>query len=106
MEIEFNRTHRGFAFGKFTDLYGNECSIQDSSLATDNAIWLGIDDAKPQRLIPGQGWQPVEFPEDTSFWTRMHINQEQAAGLIEVLQRFVETGSVIPAPQPVKESSE
>ena len=101
MEIKFDRTHRGFAIGEFTDLYGNKCSIQDSSLATDNAIWLGIDDAKPQRLILGEGWQPVEFPEDTHFWTRIHINQEQAAGLIEVLQRFVETGSVTP---PVKES--
>ena len=44
MEIE--RNQRGFEVGKFTDLFGEKCSIQKSSLATDDAIWLGIDNPK------------------------------------------------------------
>lgn len=105
MGIKFEKTCRGFSFGVFNDLYGKQISIQDSSLATDNAIWLGPDDAEPKRLVLGQGWQPVPFPPNTDFVTRMHINQDQAAELIEVLQRFVETGSVTPSTTPVKESS-
>jgi len=94
MPIPLKKTKRGFKVGVFTDLYGNECSIQDSSLATQDAVWVGIDDPKPQVLIPGEGWQPVEFPEGTAFWTRMHLGRDQAAELIEVLQRFVNTGSI------------
>ena len=37
------RTQRGFAYDEFEDLYGAKCSIQKSSLATDDAIWFGID---------------------------------------------------------------
>lgn len=92
--IKFEDTNRGFARGEFIDLYGCECSIQDSSLATDDAIWFGINDAQPQQLIPDKGWTPVEFPKDTIFNTRMHLNKEQVSALIEVLQRFVDTGSI------------
>lgn len=96
MSIKFDTTSRGFSYGVFTDLYGSEISIQDSSLATEPAIWLGPEDAEPQRLIPGRGWTPVEFPPDTLFTTRMHINKEQALELIDVLKRFVDTDSVNP----------
>jgi hypothetical protein len=40
------KNQRGFDCGKFTDLYGEECSIQKSSLATSDTIWLGIDKPK------------------------------------------------------------
>ena len=96
MKIEYKQTDRGFRYGEFKDRYDNACSIQDSSLATEAAIWLGIDNADPQLLFPGKGWVPVAFPEGTSFKTRMHLTQPQAAELIKVLQRFVDTGSIYP----------
>lgn len=109
--ITFDRTHRGFARGEFidlphdsppkegggefTDLYGCSCSIQDSSLATDHAIWLGINDAEPKILVPGKSWQPLEVPEGTLFSTRMHLNREQAQALVTVLMRFIMTGTIM-----------
>ena len=43
-------SQRGFYYHEFTDMYGEKCSIQDSSLATEPAIWLGCDEnTKPER---------------------------------------------------------
>lgn len=94
IEIDMESTERGFERGEFTDLYGHKCSIQDSSLATQPAIWLGVNDASPEILIPGQGWTDVEFDPETLFHTRMHLSIEHAEKLVEVLQRFIETGSI------------
>lgn len=48
--IQINKTSRGFSVGKFTDLYGIECSIQKSSLATTDAIWLGVTNIEAKVL--------------------------------------------------------
>lgn len=74
MELKFDRTKRGFARYDFKDLYGEACSLQASSLATDEAIWLGSNEGK---LHP-----------------RMHLNREQVAALLPILQHFVMTGDV------------
>lgn len=79
MQIEF--TQRGFARADFTDRYGAACSIQDSSIATEDCIWLGCDEGTH---VDGQ------------CCARMHLTQELAAELIPLLQRFVETGSIVP----------
>lgn len=93
MKIEY--TARGFALGEFADRNGEKCSIQNSSLAIEAAIWLGTDEANPQVLIPGKGWTHVEFPEHTLFNTRMHLTQKQVAeDLLPALHRFVRTGSI------------
>jgi hypothetical protein len=65
MTLEFKYTVRGFARYDFKDLYGNACSLQESSLATDNAIWLGCNEQ------------------------RMHLNRNQVAALLPILQNFV-----------------
>ncbi len=65
---------RGFLKAAFEDRYGAPCSIQESSLATEYAIWLGRD---------GNDGEPSQ---------RMHLNQEHAAALIPLLERFVKTG--------------
>ena len=41
--MEINKSQRGFGIGEFKDLNSQKCSIQQSSLATEDAIWLGID---------------------------------------------------------------
>lgn len=79
--IEFDVTARGFAVGRFVDLYGAACSVQSSSLATDEAVWCGMD--KGDHV-------------DGNCLARMHLNREQAAALAAVLNRFAETGRVAP----------
>jgi hypothetical protein len=106
MKIEFHKNQRGFRTGTFTDRYGEKCSIQKSSLATEDAIWLGIDDAKPRILCSDAvrlgiaeignpvGWMPFAVPEEVLFSTRMHLTQEQVKELLPILQKFVETGEI------------
>lgn len=71
-KLKLELTERGFAYADFYDLYNKGCSIQESSLATDNAIWLGV------------------------YESRMHLNQEQVAELLPLLERFVKTGVLQP----------
>lgn len=44
---KIEHTERGFRIAKFTDRYGDECSLQKSSLATEDCIWFGISQVKP-----------------------------------------------------------
>jgi hypothetical protein len=101
--IEF--TQRGWPLGKFTDRYGAGCSIQDSSLATEDCIWLGVDDADPKVMASKAawvgvqtnettGWVPYPVPAEVSLNTRMHLTRGMAVSLIEVLKRFVENGTI------------
>jgi hypothetical protein len=91
---EASKTARGFDLIEFTDRYDVACSIQKSSLAFEDAIWLGCSEAKPRQLIPGKGWQDIEMPADYCANTRMHLTQEQVAWLLPILQNFVLTGEL------------
>jgi len=76
-ELDIRKTDRGFAIVEFTDRYGNPCSLQGSSLATEDAIWLGDNEA------------------------RMHLTQETVAALLPLLEGFVNTGEIQqPRPDP------
>jgi hypothetical protein len=79
MPIQMKPTERGFFRGEFKDRYGEKCSIQESSIATEYCIWLGCDH---------------ETCDDKGLpcGARMHLTQEMAADLIPLLQKFVETG--------------
>lgn len=103
--MEMTKTNRGFELGKFVDRRGSNCSIQKSSVATENCIWLGVDDANPQIMafdairlgIPANqnsGWIKYEIPKEVLLSTRMHLSQEQVRDLIPILQRFVDTGDI------------
>jgi hypothetical protein len=107
--IEFYETQRGFKNGKFKDYGGEQCSIQKSSLATQDAIWLGIDNANPQIMSSDairmglkkrtfteadNGWTPYEIPKEVMLSTRMHLTQKQVKTLLPVLQKFVKTGEI------------
>jgi hypothetical protein len=92
-------TDRGFGIIEFMDKYGVGCSIQESSLATENAIWFGVDDANPKILASktkegGTGYVPYCIPEDVFLTTRMHLTQQQVKELLPVLQIFAETGEL------------
>jgi hypothetical protein len=77
--MEIKPTSRGFKRAEFVDLYGEQCSIQESSLATDDAIWLGCNEGKHHHVTG-------------SCMARMHLNRAMAAELIPLLQHFVDTG--------------
>lgn len=66
-----SKTARGFSLIEFGDIYGNQCSVQKSSLATTDAIWLG--------LVEGH---------------RMHLDRDAAAWLARVLTAFSATGEL------------
>ena len=93
------KTHRGFDYIEFNDFYEKSCSIQKSSLATQDAIWLGINDPEPKILASktkkgGTGWVDYPVPEYVSINTRMHLSIEQVEELLPILQRFVDTGEI------------
>jgi len=94
------KTNRGFTIYPFVDRYEVPCSLQESSLATEACVWLGVDKLKLQV----KGWHP-EWPERYRDMTeeeqknilvagRMHLTQELAAELIPLLQHFVDTGEL------------
>jgi hypothetical protein len=98
--MKMKKTERGFAIAHFTDSYGAQCSIQKSSSATNDLIWLGADKLDIQEFIAGKGW--IKHPEFDNFTmehhyvgnSRMHLSREQVAELIPILQRFVATGEI------------
>ncbi len=95
MEIE--RTNRGFDIASFTDSYGETCSLQKSSSAFVNKIWLGI--SKPKLTVfenesKGQ-YIVTNMPENFSVNARMHLTRQQVAELLPYLQKFVETGDLV-----------
>lgn len=98
--LEKFRTERGFGGFSFKDKYGLQCSLQDSSLATEPAIWLGIDDPEPKIMASdtpqgGTGWVDYLIPPEVLLHTRMHLTQEQVKALLPILQHFAETGEYI-----------
>jgi len=105
VEIDRTTTDRGFDLITFTDFYGVGCSLQKSSLATEDAIWFGPRNANPQ-VMHGDakclgvktdatcGWVPYPVPDCVHMTTRMHLTQEQVKELLPFLQHFAETGEL------------
>lgn len=83
--IIFKSNERGFTTGKFQDRYKQECSIQDSSIATEACIWLGVDNTG--QLIEGPSGNKNETVN-----CRMHLTVDMVKELIPILQAFVATG--------------
>lgn len=94
--IQVKRNERGFENGKFKDSYNNECSIQKSSLAMNDFIWLGID--KPKLTVfkdenMGEYLETI-LPKNWMVNSRMHLSRKQVAELLPILQKFVDTGEL------------
>lgn len=73
MALKMKKTERGFALCEFVDRYGEACSIQKSSLATEDCIWLGTNSVGV---------------------SRMHLTRKQVEDLLPLLIRFVESGEL------------
>lgn len=85
-------TSRGFVVYRFVDRFEQRCSLQESSLATEHAIWLGVD-----RGLAGT-YDPVTLTPDAhgmvDLSLRMHLTRDHVRELLPLLQRFVETGDL------------
>jgi len=92
MKIE--KTNRGFDIICFDDFYGEKCSLQKSSLATEDAIWFGVDNPKPKVLKQNEGWVEIPLPSDTLIASRMHLSQAQVKEILPYLVMFAETGEI------------
>lgn len=73
--MRIKKTERGFALAEFVDRYGAKCSLQKSSLATEDCIWLGVNE------IEGKP-------------ARMHLTRKLAKQLMPHLEKFIETGEL------------
>ena len=87
-------TERGFSFIEFKDRYGSQCSLQASSLASEPAIWFGVDKIEPQIQGPTLQWEPFTIPEDVLINSRMHLTQKMVRKLLPLLTKFAETGDL------------
>jgi len=74
MSDKIKTTHRGFSYIEFEDRNKNKYSLQKSSVATEDCIWLGVD-------VPELG-------------TRLHLSREDVKKLLPFLQKFVESGEL------------
>ena len=92
------KTDRGFIYYDFKDRNGIECSIQKSSIVTEDCIWLGADDIGLKHFKAFEGWKDVELvnkiEEHYIANNRMHLNRKQVKKLIPILQKFVLTGEI------------
>lgn len=81
------KNERGFEVIDFRDLYGAQCSLQQSSLAEYvqpgiSAVWLGCDNNQPPHHVTGDEMSP-----------RMHLNRDQVTALIRHLRSWLKSGS-------------
>lgn len=106
---KIEKTHRGFEIVKFKDYYGEDCSLQASSLAIytkpgTSAVWLGIDDARPRCLHSDAkeldvktnvacGWVDYPLSEKVLLSTRMHLDREGVKQLIVSLKNWLNKGT-------------
>lgn len=94
-DLEPQTTNRGFALREFVDLYGSKCSIQESSLANEGALWLGVDNGGHFNM-QSQDWNELAHGK-RSTGGRMHLSRGIAAALLPLLTYFVEHGGLPPA---------
>lgn len=76
IDYKYGATHRGFPLVEFKDIYGEECSLQLSSLATIDAIWLGCNECTE---VDGRVLSP-----------RMHLDEDSVRKLVDVLNYWLE----------------
>ncbi|MDL2306607.1 hypothetical protein LJC48_01070 [Desulfovibrio sp. OttesenSCG-928-C06] len=99
MKFIFATTDRGFPLIKFRDLADTDCSLQQSSMVGEEAIWLGTHE--PEARVPasqvmpgGCGWVRYPLPKEVFISTRMHLTRSQVRELLPLLERFAKHGTL------------
>jgi hypothetical protein len=81
---------------------GAVCTIQKSSNAMKECIWLGAEEIGLKEFLAGRqpAWQDVTLPDDDDHCyianNRMELSREQVEELLPILQMFVDTGEIKP----------
>ena len=97
------KTNRGFAIVQFQDFNDTECSLQKSSIATEDCIWFGANKIGVREFVafrqPDAWTDRPEFDEHTTEHhfvanNRMHLTRQQVSELLPMLNKFVETGEL------------
>lgn len=105
MKYAVKVTTRGFRYVEFDDHNKNSCTLQQSSLANEHAIWLGISEPTVKLFVTNsaQPWQEVSTAELKSLRhgaesvlisARMHLTRQQVKALLPFLNHFAETGEI------------
>lgn len=93
MKLEIKPTERGFLRADFIDRNKQECSIQESSIATESCLWLGVDTGKHLIGNSADEWTKEQLEEmNVNCLSRMHLTQEIAGELAKQLAYFAEHG--------------
>jgi len=79
--VRMTRTGRGFRRADFKDANGEECSIQKSSSACADLLWLGQNNGS-------------HHPVTGSCLARMHLTREMARRLAVMLGYFADNGEL------------
>ena len=82
-QIEINEAGCDLLRGEFTDYDGESCSIQESSLADQDGLWLGCNHNTKPHHVTGDELAP-----------RMHLTKPMAQALIPLLMRFARFGTL------------
>lgn len=104
-KMKTSKTNRGFTIITFKDRYNSTCSLQKSSIGTEDCIWFGPDFANPQIMASDAkrlgiatdkttGHINYPLPPQVHLTTRMHLTQKQVKALLPTLIKFVETGEI------------
>lgn len=107
---ETSLTSRGFEIIEFNDHNGEQCNLQQSSVATESLLWLGVEKANPIIMAKDaialgvktdqtSGWVPYPMPAEVLMTTRMHLSRENVAGLIVVLTNWLFTDQLDVKPE-------
>jgi hypothetical protein len=100
--MKLTKTSRGFDLIEFKESGGAKCSLQKSSSAEEDYVWLGADDLGLKGFAPYRSWQDISEDEIKRVFgfteivtdTRMHLSREQVKALLPYLKKFVETGEL------------
>lgn len=93
---ELRKTQRGFNYIEFNDYYNEKCSLQKSSLATEECIWFGVSNPKLTVFADKNKGKYIEteMPETFMVSGRMHLTREHVRQLLPFLQNFANTGNL------------
>lgn len=89
-DLRVGRNGRGFARATMTDHNGETVVIQESSLADEPAIWLGVEGS----AHVGPPWQRMTLPDGALIIDRAHLTVGMVRTLLPLLERFVATGQL------------
>ena len=98
-KLKKEHTSRGFSLYEFKERNGSLCSLQKSSIATENCIWFGPNESQitigyPWKTYTEQQIKEIFGGKDIVSNSRMHLTQKQVQELLPILQRFAQTGEI------------